>query len=170
MQCFGRKDQLMKAFEQIKLRSEKKWRREQGRENNVADKTKQEKTLASLKDELKTEEFRCYNCNQMGHRARECTKSKRNLGSYYEWGAQGHVVRDCPLKTKKPSSSIASLTESRQDISQVLNVTELLVADNEYLKIVDFEMVSSKFSFLFGYQVKHASPISFMKEKFIPYD
>ena len=47
---------------------------------------------------------KCYNCNLMGHMARECKKPKREKGACFECGKQGHVVKDCPQKKKKGGS------------------------------------------------------------------
>ncbi|XP_071576784.1 uncharacterized protein [Temnothorax nylanderi] len=101
MQRFVRKDMLLRAFENIKLRPENKGKH--GRDSNVvaSDKSKQGKPGVPQKNENKAEGTRCYNCNQTGHRMKECTKPKRDQGSCYECGVQGHGMRDCPQRQKK---------------------------------------------------------------------
>lgn len=146
MQRFEKKDMLLKAFEKIKLRQEK---RKLGRNgsDNASDKSRQAKPGVVRKDENKSEEIRCFNCNQSGHRAKECTKPKRDRGSCYECGEQGHVLRNCPRKQKKPT--VSADADSKKDTAQVTSVTEKSIVDNEYLKIIEFEMNSGETNFCF---------------------
>lgn len=100
MQRFEKKEILLRAFEKIKLRKVKQEKGKLGRDSSsyASDKSKHEKPGVICKDENKSEGIRCFNCNQSGHRAKECTKPKRDRGSCYECGEQGHVLRNCPRK------------------------------------------------------------------------
>ncbi|XP_071577665.1 uncharacterized protein [Temnothorax nylanderi] len=170
MQRFVRKDMLLRAFENIKLRPENKGKH--GRDSNVvaSDKSKQGKPGVPQKNENKAEGTRCYNCNQTGHRMKECTKPKRDRGSCYECGVQGHGMRDCPQRQKKTTPTTEP--EPKQSTPQVTSVTDQFVADNEYLKFVDFERIggATNYHFRLDTQLDTASPISLIKEKFVPRD
>lgn len=83
-------------------------------------------------------------------------------------GVQGHVSKDCPRKQKTATTS--SESEAKKETAQVTSLTEPLVVDNEYLKLVDFEILrgATNFCFRLDTQFDTASPISLIKESLIP--
>lgn len=100
MQHFEKKDMLLRAFDKIKLRQDK-GKQERDNNNYMSDELKQEKLGGTHKDENKVEGVRCFNCNQSGHRAKECAKPRRDRGSCYEFGEQGHVYGTARGSRKK---------------------------------------------------------------------
>ncbi|KAK9688486.1 RNase H-like domain found in reverse transcriptase [Popillia japonica] len=43
-------------------------------------------------------ERRCYNCNEVGHFASACSRSRREPGSCYTCGTMDHIRRNCPRR------------------------------------------------------------------------
>lgn len=170
MHRFDGKDELLRAFEQIKLVSERKMK--QSRENSVVEsaKFKQEKPVFGRRSDGKVEERRCFNCYQLGHHMKDCSKPIREKGTCFECGEAGHLARDCQQKKKKMSQSTE--VKQKQDASQVLSVTGGKRDDcyNEYLKVVEFVKNNNgtNFCFYINTQMDTASPVSLIKENLIP--
>lgn len=119
MHRFGTKEDLLRAFEQIKLRPENKNRLGQQGEKS-RDKV-EEKTLSKSK-EVERRVSKCYNCNKEGHIAKNCEKVKRERGSCYECGATDHLMWDC--KKKKQITTVAAATTNPKEAQgEISNVT-----------------------------------------------
>ena len=65
-------------------------------------KKKDEKALMS---QTEGSERRCYNCDQTGHIAQDCSREQRQQQRCYECGGTGHIRRECPSVKKTSGKS-----------------------------------------------------------------
>jgi len=165
MQCFGRKEDLLKSFAQITLRSEGKNRPRRGNAIFKADDKQQPKT----KETEQRRESKCYNCNQTGHLAKDCNKSRRERGSCFECGSKDHRVRDCDQR-KQAASSTASQKEAEVQIFNVTTDHENKRNSNEFLRRAEVQVNATGLDckIVVNTQLDTACPISLIKAKFVP--
>ncbi|XP_076286565.1 uncharacterized protein LOC143212094 [Lasioglossum baleicum] len=98
IQCFQSIDALLTAFEKVILPRETTRREGVHREENWTMVKKISKTPREQKDGATT---RCYNCNETGHFAASCLKSKRERGSCYKCGKFEHRSNQCQPEMKE---------------------------------------------------------------------
>lgn len=128
IQRFGKKKDLLHAFEKIMLRASNK---NHTRSNNNAIMNKME-MKHKTKPQTSSQEvagqnsvpIKCYNCNQTEHVSKNCDKPKRERGSYYECGAIDHRLRDCPQRKKTKAGMKAPQQQLTETASQISSIEE----------------------------------------------
>lgn len=92
IQRFEKKEDLLKSFEKVMLRSNKQNPTGRGDNKAAPDKTtaKYTKDNKTREDDGDRKEAKCYNCNMTGHLAKNCTRPKRERGSCFKCGAMDH--------------------------------------------------------------------------------
>ncbi|XP_036141752.1 uncharacterized protein LOC105830451 [Monomorium pharaonis] len=167
MHRFETKENLLRAFKQIKLRPENKIRL--GRHGEKPGDKVEEKTPLKSKEVEQRRVSRCYNCNKEGHMARECDKTKRERDSCYECGATDHVMRDC--KKKKQTTTLTTAATNPKEVQgEISNVIVPREYDNEYRRRVEVQISASELEcrFITDSQLDTACPVSLIKARFIP--
>ncbi|SRR6266550_478811 len=66
-------------------------------------------------------QVRCYNCGQLGHVSKKCSKPQQEKGTCYECGKKDHLIKDCPITHKKRAMKGKQL---EQCIRQVVETKE----------------------------------------------
>ncbi|XP_011873545.1 PREDICTED: uncharacterized protein LOC105565169, partial [Vollenhovia emeryi] len=167
MQRFKTKEDLMRAFEQIKLRPENKNR--QGRYGERSRDKTEEKPPSKSKEGEQRQGSKCYNCNKEGHIAKNCDKARRERGSCYECGSTDHLVRDCKKK-KQTTAVAAAATSPKESQGEISNVIVSRECDNEYRKRAEVQISVDELEckFIADLQLDTACPISLIKTRFIP--
>ena len=96
---------------------------------------------------------RCYNCSKFGHIAKYCKLPRREKGACFKCGEKGHTANDCKGKG------------ASQQISCVGGKSE-----NEFKKYVTFGIneLGLKSELTLDTLIDTGSPISLIKEKFVP--
>ena len=165
MQRFKNKDELLKAFEKIKL----------NKKTTVANKSKESpKDSKGSKDQNKSQndnqnktgnknsekssdkkKVQCYNCSAYGHIARTCRKERIPKGSCLICASMDHVIKDC-LQNKKMSSD-----------SEVTNIEKKSFSEFHSQISLCFESDGEQFEMNFIALLDSGSPISFIKSKFL---
>lgn len=95
--------------------------------------------------------FRCFNCGEFGHLSTKCPKPKRLHGSCLGCGQLGHKIYDCPEKKKSP------------------NICEPKSSDGVYIDLKLYFKNNEK-CLNIAALVDTGSPISLIKEEFVPKD
>jgi len=98
VQRFSTKEELLEAFERVRLECEKKGRPPRANDKargDVSDSVANQDKLQPLK------KMRCYNCNEVGHKSQDCQQPKREKSSCFGCGQTDHRIRDCPRRIRK---------------------------------------------------------------------
>jgi len=164
MHRFETKEDLLKAFEQIKLRPENKNR--QGRQGEKSKDQMEEKPPSKSKEMNQQREKKCYNCNKEGHIAINCDKARRDRGLCYECGSADHQRRDCK-KRRQATTAAAAAKETQGEISNVIVPRE---TENEYRRRAKLQISADKIEckIIADSQLDTACPVSLVKARFIP--
>ncbi|XP_076282085.1 uncharacterized protein LOC143209808 [Lasioglossum baleicum] len=94
---------------------------------------------------------RCYNCNEGGHIAYDCPKPKRERGSCFKCGKSDHQANQC-----SSSSNINYVGEQRDDDDDFQRQVEMRIKNKD-----------SIFSVSVNALIDSGSPICFIKERYI---
>jgi len=89
-------------------------------------------------------QVRCYNCGQLSHISKECTKPWQEKGSCYKCGKKDHLIKDCLITQKKKATKVKQL---ERRIWQVAKVEEEPWDDST---LIDLGEEEGKENFLLG--------------------
>lgn len=159
LQQFESNAELLKAFENISLTDGKNQERDSkgtGKDHKEARAGKKETAgkEASKEHEATSTKIRCYNCSKYGHISKDCKAPKREKGTCFKCGEKGHSITECKSKT---------------DSDQV-NWVNILQVENEFQKVATVKIRDDcgNYEINIDALIDTGSPISFVKEKFIP--
>lgn len=107
MHRFGRKEDLLKTFEQITLQFESKNRSGRGNIIIKLDNKQQFRT----KEAEQRGEIKCYNCNKLGYLARNCDKPKRERGTSFDL----RIIRNHPKLQSGEANDVAVGIEPKEN-------------------------------------------------------
>ena len=161
MQRFKNKDELLKAFEKIKL----------NKKTTVANKSKESpKDSKGSKDQNKSQndnqnktgnknsekssdkkKVQCNNCSAYGHMVQACRKERRPKGSCFICASTDHVIKDCPQNEKKSSDSEVTNIEKKSFSEFHSQISLCFESDGEQVKMIFIASLDS------------GSPISLLK-------
>jgi len=165
VQKFSTKEELLEAFERVRLECEKKGRLPQANDKargDVNDSVANQGKLQPLK------KMRCYNCNEVGHKSQDCQQPKREKSSCFGCGQTDHRIRDCPQRNKKDVVKEKTRDTTKEsvnvEVKQIRVVEEQIFRDLRYR----FESAELILELTLRTLLDSGSPISFVKESFIP--
>lgn len=70
-----------------------------GRHEFTQERKEEEMEIGEIKSKISV---RCFNCNELGHMAKDCGKKKKNVMKCFHCGKSGHIKRNCwSLKNEK---------------------------------------------------------------------
>ncbi|XP_076301534.1 uncharacterized protein LOC143219409 [Lasioglossum baleicum] len=98
---------------------------------------------------------RCFNCNEPGHFSADCTKPARERGSCFTCGQMGHRANQCSTQTTR--GEVNYITRGRKEVDDFRRAVELQISSE-----------SGSFSTKVNALIDSGSPISFVKEGYIP--
>ncbi|KMQ88084.1 hypothetical protein RF55_12486 [Lasius niger] len=148
VQCYETVDAMLTAFANVPSPKGASHRPSAQRRGDppVLDKNKQQKPKEG-------NPRKCFNCNELGHFAADCTKPKRERGSCFKCGKLGHQADKCTT----PKEDINCVTQERREGDDFQRTIELQLSNEDG----DFKMN-------FNALIDSGSPISFVKKYFIP--
>lgn len=131
MHCFRDKEHLLEAFRTVTLTR---------------------KAPALNTEPSTSKQFRCYNCNALGHMANSCKKPKRPMGACHVCAEMGHYAAVCPKR--KEVHHVGDEGDSDENVRKLL-----------------YTFIESNFicKFSLGSLIDTGSPISFVREQFVPH-
>lgn len=161
-------ESLREAFERVKLRPKSGQSFDPSMKKKVNNPImKNDKSSRNEDSKTSRGSFRCYNCNDQGHLARDCKQVKkeqtkrREQTTCFNCGVQGHLAKYCKTSVVQGNEGIKE---------QISNVTETSTKTDHYMRNVRYELlnelecVSLKLESLFD----TGSAVSFIKIKFVP--
>jgi len=110
-------------------------------------------------------EPKCFNCNMMGHIAAKCQMPKREKDACFKCYQLGHKSKDCPAKEPK-TDNLKDAGKKKNDVNGVFEEDENFRRDILY-QLCDDKGQSKEESTL-NTLLDTGSPVSFIKENFIP--
>ena len=168
IQRFKEKKTLLEAFEKVSLKSDKKSHgasRYETSDSNNKIKPEDSKTKADESSKFRSggsrTSTRCFNCNKFGHLAPDCTMPRRERGACFKCFKTGHQIKECPENSKEPA---------KDKSSQISNLSEQRIADEQYFKDVIYEInfENKKCELTLDTLLGTGSPISFIKKSLVP--
>lgn len=102
-------------------------------------------------------QFRCFNCNGVGHRAADCRRPRRQPGPCFGSGSREHRLRQCP--SGRDAQMMDKCTENIGCVSKKHAFSEKLKFRFEKNNCADEIIVDCLYD--------SSSPISFVKEKYV---
>lgn len=165
MQQFPDKESLIKAMENMTLRSEQKTSHKSekvfgARHARTAESTRKAETDVGGKQEPK-----CFNCNEMGHIAVKCSKPKRERGACYKCLQQGHRAKDCTSKEQTKN-------EVSKDADKQTSVHSVFEELKDFRREIDYQISNENENVTLNCKLDTlldtGSPISFIKNSFVP--
>jgi len=165
VQRFSTKEELLEAFERVRLECEKK-----GRPPRANDKPRRD-VSDSVTNQDKSQplkKMRCYNCNEVGHKSQDCQQLKREKSSCFGCGQTDHRIRDCPQKNKK--DVVKEKTRDTTKESANVEAKQIGVVEEQIFRDLRYRFESAELSLELTLRtlLDSGSPISFVKESFIP--
>lgn len=116
------------------------------------------------KEKAQQAKVRCFNCSKLGHKSQDCQQTRRERGSGFICGKTDHQVKDCPQKPKKGMAKEKTQGSTEAESKQIAVVEEQIFRDLTY----KFENVELTLGLTLRTLLDSGSPISFIKESFIP--
>jgi len=165
VQRFSTKEELLEAFERVRLECEKK-----GRPPRANDKARGDvgDSVANQGKSQPLKKMRCYNCNEVGHKSQDCQQPKREKSSCFGCGQTDHRIRDCPQKNKK--DEVKGKTRDTTKESANVEAKQIGVVEEQIFRDLRYRFESAELSLELTLRtlLDSGSPISFVKESFIP--
>ncbi|RLU18307.1 hypothetical protein DMN91_008664, partial [Ooceraea biroi] len=117
MNRYERVEDLLDAFKKITLYEQPR----SDRDHRTVKKPSSVKPTAGA-DATRPKEAHCFNCNEVGHAKRDCTKPQREWGSCYRCGSLEHHSRNCtqshPTTSTVPTQGTSRSTETSTHLIQ----------------------------------------------------
>lgn len=99
---------------------------------------------------------KCFNCNEVGHYAALCGKSKRPPHSCFKCGSMDHQIAQCKMGQLNIKQEIANV-ENNTDEYDFVEQVSLILCNNGSKQVIKLNA-----------RLDTASPISFVQEKIVP--
>lgn len=115
------------------------------------------------------QEPKCFNCNELGHLAINCQRPKREREACFKCLQMGHRAKDCPKEQAKYKAG-KDEAEKKTDVNIVNSEIKKEIGD--FHREVDYQISNETNDFSLNCKLDTlldtGSPISFVKDKFIP--
>lgn len=165
MQQFPDKESLIKAMENMTLRSEQKTSHKSEKVFGARHARTAESTRKAEADVGGKQEPKCFNCNEMGHIAVKCPKPKRERGACYKCLQQGHRAKDCTSKEQTKN-------EVNKDADKQTSVHSVFEELENFRREIDYQISNENENVTLNCKLDTlldtGSPISFIKNSFVP--
>lgn len=160
VQKFESTAELLAAFESVDAAEEKTRTERESRWKNKEQKESRHQGKALIRKDATEEssvsqtKVRCYNYSKFGHLSKDCKAPKREKGTCFKCGEKGHVISECSSST----------------VSTQINYVNIVSTKNEFQRTVTIKAsdTNGNFEVKVDALMDTGSPISFVKEKFIP--
>jgi len=118
------------------------------------------KQSEQVKESVKSEPKRCFNCYSVSHTIQDCPNPKRKPGSCFNCGLMGHGQRDC----KAPRSISATKGYTNDSSTKMIEINE----QNNSPLMLNIDVECEEVKWTTDAIVDTGSPICIIKQSSVP--
>lgn len=164
MQRLENKEELLRALENISLRTDTKLLNKNDKYSSIRTGIKIPTTVKKAEVDTGIKQVpRCFNCNTAGHVAVKCPQPRRERGACFRCFQVGHKAKDC---TSQGDQSKENMEPNKITVNSVFEKDENFIRNLHYQFRNDEKRCEVECDL--DTLLDTSSPVSFVKDSFVP--